>query len=116
MTGVQTCALPISRYYYETNRELKQVIDQLSEGYFSPNQPDLFQPIVKTLMDRDEFFVLADYAPYIKTQEAVAKAYLDQERWTKMAILNVARSGKFSTDRAIKEYAEGIWGLVPVTQ
>lgn len=104
------------RYYYETNRELKQVIDQLSDGYFSPNQPDLFQPIVKALMDRDEFFVLADYASYIKTQEAVAKAYLDQERWTKMAILNVARAGKFSTDRAIKEYAEGIWGLVPVTQ
>ncbi|MCX7966620.1 MAG: glycogen/starch/alpha-glucan phosphorylase [Syntrophorhabdaceae bacterium] len=104
------------RIYYERNSELKKAIDQIRDGYFSPGQPHLFQPIVDALLNRDEFFVLADYESYVECQERVGKAYLDTERWTKMAILNVARSGIFSSDRSIKEYAEKIWGIkaVPV--
>ncbi|HPP05849.1 MAG TPA: glycogen/starch/alpha-glucan phosphorylase [Syntrophorhabdaceae bacterium] len=102
------------RRYYEGNEELKKAIDQIRDGYFSPGQPNLFQPIVDALLQRDEYFVLADYASYVECQERVSRAYLDSERWTKMAILNVARSGIFSSDRCIKEYAEKVWGIKPV--
>ncbi len=104
------------RAYYEQNPELKQAIDQIASGYFSPGQRDLFQPLVSSLLDFDRFFVLADYASYIECQERVSKTYLEEKRWNKMAILNVARSGKFSSDRAIQEYAERIWKIrqVPI--
>ncbi|MCX5808680.1 MAG: glycogen/starch/alpha-glucan phosphorylase [Proteobacteria bacterium] len=102
------------RQYYEENKELKQAIDQISGGYFSPDLPQLFQPIISSLFDRDQYFVLADYASYMECQERVDKAYRDKDRWTRMAVLNVARSGKFSSDRAIREYAETIWNIMPV--
>jgi starch phosphorylase len=102
------------RKYYEEDENLRQIINQLSKGYFSPMEPELFYPIVKSLLEGDRFFVLADYASYINCQENVADVYRDEERWTKMAILNVARSGKFSSDRAIREYAEKIWKISPV--
>jgi starch phosphorylase len=97
--------------YFEEDKELHKVITQLLDGYFSPSEPSLFHPIVRTLLDGDRFFVLADYAAYMVCQEEVATAYSDRDRWTKMAILNVARSGKFSSDRAIREYAESIWNI-----
>ncbi|HOP85363.1 MAG TPA: glycogen/starch/alpha-glucan phosphorylase [Syntrophorhabdaceae bacterium] len=100
--------------YYEKNEELKKAIDQIRDGYFSPEQLNLFQPIVNALLQRDEYFVLADYESYIECQERVGRTYLDADRWTKMAILNVARSGIFSSDRSIKEYAEKVWGIKPV--
>jgi glycogen phosphorylase len=99
------------RDYYERNPELHRIINQLMEGYFSPDDPGLFHPIARTLLDGDRFFVLADYDSYVHCQKDVALAYADKERWTKMAILNVARSGKFSSDRAIKDYAENIWHI-----
>jgi len=102
------------RKYYEENKELKQVIDQIQSGYFSPGSPQLFHPISESLLQHDSFFVLADYASYIECQEKVNDAYKDRGRWIKMAILNVARSGKFSSDRAIRQYAENIWGATPV--
>ncbi|MCX5816953.1 MAG: glycogen/starch/alpha-glucan phosphorylase [Proteobacteria bacterium] len=102
------------RQYYEENKELKQAIDQISGGYFSPDIPQLFQPIISSLLDHDQYFVLADYASYMECQERVDKTYRDKDRWTKMAVLNVARSGKFSSDRAIREYAETIWNILPV--
>jgi starch phosphorylase len=102
------------RKYYEEDENLRQIINQLSKGYFSPMEPELFYPIVKSLLEGDRFFVLADYASYINCQENVTDVYRDEERWTKMAILNVARSGKFSSDRAIREYAEKIWNISPV--
>lgn len=103
------------RQYYEQNEELREAIDQLAGGYFSPEDPGLFYPIIKPLLENDPFFILADYASYIRCQEDVSRAYLDEKHWTKMAILNVARSGKFSSDRAIREYAEKIWNLFPVS-
>lgn len=104
------------RYYYEQNPELKQAIDQIANGFFSPGQPDLFHPLVSSLLDYDRFFVLADYASYIECQERVSDLYLEERMWNKKAILNIARSGKFSSDRAIKEYAEKIWKVrqIPV--
>ncbi|MCX8111004.1 MAG: glycogen/starch/alpha-glucan phosphorylase [Syntrophorhabdaceae bacterium] len=102
------------RMYYEKNQELKKAIDQIKDGYFSPSQPRLFQPIIDTLLGRDEYLVLADYESYVECQERVNRIYMDRERWTKMAILNVARSGRFSSDRSIVEYAEKVWGISPV--
>lgn len=102
------------RRYYEENLELRQAIDQLSEGYFSPDNPGLFHPVVISLLEKDSYFVLADYASYIQCQDDLSKAYMDSERWNKMAILNVARSGKFSSDRAVQEYAQKIWDVSPV--
>jgi starch phosphorylase len=102
------------RKYYEQDENLRQIINQLSDGYFSPIEPELFYPIVKSLLESDRFFVLADYASYINCQDNVTAVYRDEERWTKMAILNVARSGRFSSDRAIREYAEKIWKISPV--
>ncbi len=99
------------RHYYEQNPELKQSIDQIASGYFSPGQADLFHPLVSSLLDFDRFLVLADYASYIECQDRVSNAYLDERHWNKMAVLNVSRSGKFSSDRAIREYAENIWKI-----
>ncbi len=99
--------------YYEEEPELRQVLNQLLEGHFSPENPSLFIPIVKTLLENDRFFVLADYSSYISCQERVSKAYNDEFKWAKMAILNVARSSRFSSDRVVREYAEKIWGIKP---
>ncbi|HEY3276647.1 MAG TPA: glycogen/starch/alpha-glucan phosphorylase [Syntrophorhabdaceae bacterium] len=100
--------------YYEENRELKKAIDQISGGYFSPGSPDLFRPVIDPLLRSDPYFVLADYASYVECQEKVSSTYRDKTLWTRKAILNVARSGKFSSDRAVREYAERIWGITPV--
>ncbi|MDH4099960.1 MAG: glycogen/starch/alpha-glucan phosphorylase [Nitrospirota bacterium] len=103
-----------ARDYYNGNAELRQVLDMIAGGYFSPSSPDLFAPIVNSLLDGDQYLLLADYASYVRCQEQVAKTYLDQEEWTRMAILNVAHMGKFSSDRTIKEYAREIWQVKPI--
>jgi starch phosphorylase len=100
--------------YIEQNKELSQVMHQLSSGFFSPEDPGLFQPIVDSILSGDRYCVLADYASYIECQEKVSQVYRDQEKWTRMSILNVARSGQFSSDRAIREYAENIWHISAV--
>jgi len=100
---------------YRQNRELKAVVDALAGDTFSPGQPRLFQPVVDSLLNGgDPYLCLADFAAYLQCQADVEKAYQDEERWTRMAILNVARSGKFSSDRTIHQYAEEIWGVKPV--
>ncbi|MBN2385095.1 glycogen/starch/alpha-glucan phosphorylase [bacterium] len=101
----------------EQNEQLSQIINQLSDGYFSPGAPDLFHPIVNTLLgDGDRYFVLADYQAYIDCQDRVAAMYLNRKDWNRMAVLNVARCGKFSSDRAIQEYAQNIWRAKQVQQ
>jgi glycogen phosphorylase len=100
--------------YYETNRELSEAVSQISEGHFAPEEPHLFRPISDALLSVDPYFVMADYQPYVACQDLAAAAYLDKDRWTRMAILNVARSGKFSSDRAIRQYADNIWKISPV--
>jgi starch phosphorylase len=102
------------RHYYETNSELKEVIDRIAEGYFSHGDTELFKPIVDSLLSDDSYMLLADYHTYVDCQKQVAIAYQDQEKWTKMSILNSARMAKFSSDRTINEYCNEIWKVKPV--
>uniref|UniRef100_A0A4W6E6C2 Alpha-1,4 glucan phosphorylase n=1 Tax=Lates calcarifer TaxID=8187 RepID=A0A4W6E6C2_LATCA len=99
--------------YYNQIPELKQAMDQISGGYFSPTQPDLFKDLVNMLMHHDRFKVFADYEDYIKCQEKVSALYKNPKEWTKMVIHNIAGCGKFSSDRTISEYAREIWGMEP---
>ena len=102
------------REYYARDPELKKVIDMIAGGAFSPQQRDLFAPLVDSLMNSDHYLLFADYASYVACQERVAALYCDQDAWTRMAILNTARMGKFSSDRSIAEYAAEIWNAKPV--
>jgi starch phosphorylase len=103
------------RRYYEANPYLHEVLDQLVSGEFSAGDHELFRPIVDSLLNKDEYLLLADYQSYVDCQEKVAEAFRDQEGWTRMSILNTARMGKFSSDRSIREYCEKIWGIKPHT-
>jgi starch phosphorylase len=100
--------------YYERDRELLEVMDLMSSGYFSRGDTQLFQPIVASLLYRDEYLLLADYRAYVDRQDEVGQIFRDEKRWTRMSILNAARMGKFSSDRAIREYCEKVWGVRPL--
>merc|ERR1739838_358930 len=99
------------RTYYENCPELKNVIDQISGGYFNQDQPDLFTKFCENLINFDRFKVLADYQSYMECQEKVSKTYKDWKVWSRMCAANIAASGKFSSDRTISEYAKDIWTL-----
>jgi len=101
------------RTIYESNAELREAVDQIASGRFSAGAPDLFRPLVDSLLNHDAFMVFADYQSYIECQSAIARAYRDPASWTRMSIMNVARIGKFSSDRAIREYCRDIWGISP---
>ncbi|PPC79654.1 MAG: glycogen phosphorylase, partial [Methylotenera sp.] len=101
------------RDYYNSNSELKQVLDMIAEGYFSIDEPARYQVIVDNLLNNDQYLLLADYASYIEAQERVGKLYQHQDDWTRMSILNVANMAKFSSDRAIGDYAKNIWHVSP---
>jgi starch phosphorylase len=101
------------RAHYEADAELRQVIDEIASGRFSPGAPGLFQPLVDSLLAHDEYMLLADYRPYVECHERVARAYEDQEAWTRMSILTVARMGHFSSDRTVREYCRDIWRIEP---
>jgi starch phosphorylase len=103
--------------YYLANDELRQVIDMIARGYFSPEEPDRFKPIVDNLLDNgDHYMLLADYASYVACQNAVEAAYRDQTQWLRKVILNVANMGQFSSDRTIQQYAEQVWQAKPVSR
>jgi len=102
------------RDYYDANQELQSVIGRIASSFLSSGDFDLFQPIVQALLARDEYFLLADYDSYVQRQDQVNKVYGDADKWTRMSILNVARMGRFSSDRAISEYCQQIWGLSPL--
>jgi len=102
------------RRYYESDPELRQTLDLLSSGTFSRGDPGMFRPLVASLLVQDEYMLLADYRSYVDCQDRVSRAFRDQERWTRMSILNVARMGFFSSDRSIREYCRDIWRAVPV--
>ncbi len=102
------------REYYEENKALRSVLDLISQGYFSPGDVNLFKPLVDELLYQDQYMLLADYQSYIDCQDKVSETWRDQDLWTRMSILNVARIGKFSSDRAIKEYCKDIWKVKPV--
>lgn len=101
--------------YYESDPRIKRIMDSLVSDKFCPGEPDIFLPIYKSLLsDGDYFFNIADIASYIEAQEKVGMAFFDRKEWSRKALLNVARMGKFSSDRSIAEYARDIWN-VPVT-
>jgi glycogen phosphorylase len=100
--------------FYQKEPELKAALDAIASGVFSNGDNELFRPLVDTLLYRDEFLHLADYAEFIKTQDQIDLAYKNQEAWTRMSILNAARCGYFSSDRAIQQYADEIWKVKPV--
>ena len=103
------------RHIYNTDIELKQVIDDIGGGRFSADEPGRFQPIVQGLLDQgDHYLLLADYAEYVRAQTAVDALYRDSGAWAAMAIRNVAAMGQFSSDRTIAEYAGGIWHVQPI--
>jgi len=97
--------------HYETNPELKQIIDLLKTNYFNRNEHGIFDPIVNELLYRDYYFVMEDYQAYSTAQKRVELAYMNTDMWTKMSIVNSARMEKFSSDRAIKEYSDEIWHI-----
>jgi len=102
------------RSLYESNAGLREAIDQIRSGLFSQGNRDLFAPLVDNLLNHDPFLLLADYQSYVDCQDQVSAVYRDQERWVRMSILNVARMGKFSSDRSIREYCEKIWMVKPL--
>ena len=102
---------------YGSDPELRQALDMIAGGHFSPNAPHQFRPVFDALTAHgDHYLVLADYASYIACQERVDRLYLDADAWAGRAILNVAGMGKFSSDRTIREYAERIWHVKAVTR
>jgi glycogen phosphorylase len=104
------------RGYYESNQNLREVIDQIGSGVFSKGDRELFSPLVDSLLNRDEYMLFADYQAYVDCQDLVSKAFKDSRNWTRMSILNVARIGKFSSDRSIREYCDTIWKVKPLNK
>jgi starch phosphorylase len=98
--------------FYHKNEKLKKVMDLISLGFFSPEEPQLFRPIFDSLLNGgDRYMVMADFDSYVQCQKTLAEAYSKPDKWTKMSILNVANMGRFSSDRTIQQYAEDIWGV-----
>ena len=102
------------RHYYETDDLLRETLDLMTSGFFSPEDPNLFKPIVDHLLYDDAYRVLADFRSYMDCQDRVDEVYSDPMRWNKMALVNIANMGRFSSDRTIREYAEDIWGISKV--
>jgi starch phosphorylase len=102
------------RDIYESNQELREAIDLIASGLFADGDRDLFKPLLESLLDRDDYLLLADYQPYVDAQQRVSEAYGDRENWTRMSILNSARVGRFSSDRSIREYSRDIWHVSPL--
>ena len=103
------------RRVYEQDDELREAIDLIGDGFFSDGDRDLFRPLVDSMLDRDDYMVLADYRSYVDCQQQVGEAYANRSQWTAMSILNTARVGRFSSDRSIREYCRDIWQVTPLT-
>jgi len=99
---------------YHQDEAIREIVDQLRSGYFSKGDSDLFKPLVDSLMHTDPYFVLQDFRSYVECQEKVSKTFSDSSAWSRMSILNVARMGRFSSDRSIREYCEKIWKVKPI--
>jgi starch phosphorylase len=102
------------REHYAAHAGLRSAVDLIRDGAFSRGDRELFRPLVDNLMWHDEYLVFADYPSYVECQATVDAAWRDRDRWTRMSILNAARMGKFSSDRAIREYMREIWNVEPV--
>ena len=103
-----------ARDIYQADAELARAIDALAAGSFSGGDREIFRPVVDSLLNHDEYLVLADYASFVETQQLVSQAFRDPDTWSRMAILNVARCGFFSSDRSMRQYCDDIWNVEPV--
>jgi glycogen phosphorylase len=102
------------RVIYHSDEEIRRALELIEADFFSMLEPGVFRPLTESLLaGGDHYMLLADLRAYIQTQEKVDEAYRDQEGWVRKAILNVARAGKFSSDRTIQEYASQIWHVDP---
>lgn len=103
-----------SMEYYHHDKKIRQVVDQLTNGFF-PEVDDEFEPISDSLLiQNDHYFVLRDFDSYVSAHKEVERKFSDRDQWIRMSLMNIAKSGYFSSDRTIKEYAEGIWKVKPV--
>ena len=113
LTAAEVAARKAAGYhpydYYHSNPALREVIEALTSGEFSRGDRGLFRPLVDSLMNSDEYMLFADFQAYVDCQNLVGEAHLDVDRWSRMSILNTARSGKFSSDRSVREYSRQIW-------
>jgi len=118
LTAEQVGQLKVNGYrprsIYESNPELREAIDLIASGFFSNGDRDLFRPLVESLLNRDDYMLLADYQSYMDCQHRVSEAFHDRKNWTRMSILNSARVGRFSSDRSIREYCRDIWNVSPI--
>jgi starch phosphorylase len=101
------------RDVYESNAELRETLDLIGSGHFSNRDRDLFQPLLQSLLEHDDYMLLADYQAYVDAQARVNDAWGDRREWTRMSILNCARVGRFSSDRSIRDYCRQIWNIHP---
>ena len=117
VTGVRQAGYS-PRAYYDSDAELKAAVDAIASGAFSGGDREAFEPVIAALLNRDEYMVFADYRSYVDCHDRAGPAWADQDRWTRMSILNTARSGFFSSDRTVRGYCRDIWHAepVPVTQ
>lgn len=100
--------------FYESDPELRAVVDLIASGQLSGGDAKLFSPMLDQLFGEDPYMLMADYRSYVDAQEEVSRAFADKREWARMSILNVARSGKFSSDRAIQQYCDDIWHVGPM--
>ena len=118
LTAPEVYALRASGYdpaaCYHSNPQLRAVIDLVQQGFFSRGDPALFRPLFNPQQMHDPYLLMADFASYIECQEKVSQAFAEPARWQRMSVLSCARSGRFSSDRAIREYCERIWHIEPV--
>jgi glycogen phosphorylase len=118
LTAEQAAALRQAGYcprtYYDSDAELSAAVDAVTSGAFSGGDRQAFEPIIGALLNRDEYMVFADYRSYIDCHDRAGPAWADQERWTRMSILNTARSGFFSSDRTVRDYCRDVWHAEPV--
>jgi starch phosphorylase len=111
----------LSGYYspwdvYNENREIRDAIDMIASGFFSPENPNLFEPIVDNLLKNgDYYFILKDLVDYDRARMEANELYRNKTEWYKKTLINIAKMGKFSSDRTIKEYADDIWNIKQIT-
>jgi starch phosphorylase len=101
--------------HVESDPELAAVLELIARGEFTQGDTEVLRPIVDNLLHHDPFLVLADYRAYVDCQDEVSRVWLDRDAWSRMSIRNTARSGKFSSDRAIRQYCDEIWGVGPMS-
>jgi len=102
------------RRFYESDAELRETLDLIASGFFSGGDRELFRPLVESLLGWDSYMLLADYRSYVDCQDRVSKTYRDIQQWTRMSILNMSRMGRFSSDRAIRQYCRDVWHVEPI--